>query len=117
MQWRSALVHSSGFICLLEFDLILRDAAMWPAALLEDILDIPSVEFIPVGVNSRHFTPHSVPNPMAYIPQLGTAFTPEMVHLPLLFFASNRLHCHMDWQHACNAFHAKHPCLDHDKHA
>ncbi len=52
---------------------------MWPAALLEDLLNVPSVEVIPLPLSTLFTAPQSVPNPIAYIPQLGTILTPNMV--------------------------------------
>ena len=52
---------------------------MWPAALLEDLLDIPSVEVIPLPLSTIFTASQSVPNPIAYLPQLGTTLTPDMV--------------------------------------
>ncbi|KAL0043684.1 hypothetical protein WJX82_007403 [Trebouxia sp. C0006] len=60
------------------YDLILRDAVMWPAALLEDLLQLPSVEVLPLPVTSLQSAPQSIPNPVAYIPQLGVSLTPNM---------------------------------------
>ena len=68
------------------YDLILRDAVMWPSALLGDLLQVPTVEVIPLPLTSLNAVPHSIPNPIAYIPQLGTNLTPDicMVRSPLL---------------------------------
>jgi hypothetical protein len=70
------------------YDLILRDAVMWPAALLEDLLGIPSVEVIPLPLSSMYSESQSVPNPISYIPQLGTSLTPKMVRGILHYIAS-----------------------------
>lgn len=63
-----------------EFDLILRDACYWPAALLQDTLGIDSVELWPVGIMLPWLweSEFSLPNPVAYLPQLGMDFTPNM---------------------------------------
>lgn len=66
------------------YDLILRDAVMWPSALLGDLLQVPTVEVIPLPMSSLNAAPHSIPNPIAYIPQLGTSLTPHMVRSLLL---------------------------------
>jgi len=66
-------LHPTGY------DLILRDAVMWPAALLEDLLGVPSVEVIPLPLSSMYSKSQSMPNPISYIPQLGTSLTPNMV--------------------------------------
>lgn len=66
------------------YDLILRDTVMWPSALLGDLLQVPTVEVIPLPLTSLNAVPHSIPNPIAYIPQLGTSLTPDMVRSPEL---------------------------------
>lgn len=64
-----------------EFDLVLRDACYWPAALLQDTLGIDSVELWPVVILMPWLweSEFSLPNPVAYLPQVGMDFTPNMV--------------------------------------
>ena len=63
-----------------KFDLVLRDFILWPTQLLSEILEIPEVELVSTGVvmpyNGRRA---SIPNPIAYIPQMGSALHPNMV--------------------------------------
>lgn len=61
------------------FDLLLRDATFWPAAVLQDMLAIPSVDVLPMSVLMPLNERLGVPNPVAYIPQMFTSFTPGMV--------------------------------------
>lgn len=61
------------------FDLLLRDATFWPAAVLQDMLAIPSVDVLPMSVLMPLNERHGIPNPVAYIPQMSTPFTPGMV--------------------------------------
>jgi len=55
-QSRLTRLHPTGY------DLILRDAVMWPAALLEDLLGVPSVEVIPLPLNVLQITINAQPN-------------------------------------------------------
>ena len=65
-----------------NFDLMLRDAVNWPSFFLEEFLEIPSVELLPLPVMMPLMeTLSSVPNPIAYVPQLGTALNSSMVGL------------------------------------
>ncbi|DBA74190.1 TPA: UDP-glycosyltransferase-like protein [Trebouxia sp. C0004] len=63
-----------------EFDLILRDACYWPAAFLQDMLDINSVELWPTAILMPWLweSEFSLPNPVAYLPQVSMDFTPNM---------------------------------------
>ncbi len=62
------------------FDLLLRDAMSWPSAVLGEMLHIPTVELLPIPPLAPIFeTSHSVPNPVAYIPQFGAGLTVNMV--------------------------------------
>ena len=83
-QSRLTRLHPTGY------DLILRDAVMWPAALLEDLLGVPSVEVIPLPLSSIYSRSQSVPNPISYIPQLGTTLTTNMVRGISHYIASSR---------------------------
>lgn len=57
------------------------DSGFWPGALLQDILNISSVEVLPLPVllpwNWEY--EQSIPNPVAYVPQFATVFTLNMV--------------------------------------
>lgn len=59
----------------------MRDASFWPGAVLQDILNISSVEVlaVPVLLPWTWEVEQSIPNPVAYVPQFGTVFTPNMV--------------------------------------
>ncbi len=75
-------LHPTGY------DLILCDAVMWPAALLEDLLGVPSVEVIPLPLSSMYSKSQSMPNPISYIPQMGTTLSPNMVRGILHYIVS-----------------------------
>ena len=82
---------------LTEFDIILRDVCYWPAALLQDMLGIPSVELWPVAMLMPMLWEgeFSLPNPVAYLPRVGMDFTPNMVSLPTLLVMA-LVHCRFD---------------------
>ena len=63
------------------------DSGFWPGAVLQDLLNITSVEVqpLPVLLPGNWEYEQSIPNPIAYLPQYGTVFTTRMVHA-----------CHMD---------------------
>lgn len=63
----------------LGFDLFLRDTTSWPCNVLSDTLHLPSVEVLPLPLVPISAQRQGYPNNPAYIPQLGTDFTPEMV--------------------------------------
>ncbi len=67
-----------------EYDIILRDACFWPGALLQDMLGTSSVELWPTVILMPWLweAEFSIPNPVAYLPQVGMTFTPNMVRLP-----------------------------------
>jgi len=80
-----------------EFDLILRDACYWPAAFLQDILEISSVELWPVVILMPWLweSEFSLPNPVAYLPQVGMDLTPNMVScFPRTMFVAHRIPPH-----------------------
>ena len=59
---------------------MLRVATIWPSAVLEEILQIPSVELIPTALAAPLYDKdHSIPNPIAYVPQFGSGLHPNMV--------------------------------------
>ena len=54
----------------------------WPAALLDDVLDIPSIDVLSAAPFQPMFGYYTAnPNPVAYLPQLGSGLTPDMVSL------------------------------------
>lgn len=62
------------------YDVVLRDALYWPAALLDDILHIPSVDVLILAPLQPQFgKAFSIPNPLAYVPQLGSGLMANMV--------------------------------------
>lgn len=63
-----------------DYDVLLRDAMYWPAALLDDALGIPSIDVLSAAPFQPMFGYYtSNPNPVAYLPQLGSGLTPDMV--------------------------------------
>ena len=59
---------------------MLRDATNWPSAVLEEILQVPSVELLPIALAAPLYDKdHSIPNPIAYVPQFGSGLHPNMV--------------------------------------
>lgn len=82
---------------LTEFNIILRDVCYWPAALLQDTLGIPSIELWPVAMLMPMLWEgeFSLPNPVAYLPQVGMDFTPNMVSFPTLLVMPP-VHCRFD---------------------
>ena len=68
------------FLAAAEYDVLLRDALYWPAAILDDLLGIPSVEVLSAAPFQPFFGPMwSIPDPVAYLPQLGSGLSPNMV--------------------------------------
>ncbi len=54
----------------------------WPAALLDDVLGIPSIDVLSAAPFQPMFGYYTGnPNPVAYLPQLGSGLTPDMVSL------------------------------------
>jgi len=67
-----------------EYDVLLRDTMYWPAALLDDVLGIPSIDVLSAAPFQPMFGYYTGnPNPVAYLPQLGSGLTPNMVSLRL----------------------------------
>lgn len=63
-----------------DYDVLLKDAMYWPAALLEDALHIPSIDVLSSAPFQPVFGDYvSTSNPVAYIPQLGSGLTTKMV--------------------------------------
>ena len=55
---------------LADFDLIVKDALMWPGAVLAEVLKIPAVNILPIPLFQPvgyHFL--GTPNPIAYVEQ------------------------------------------------
>ena len=60
--------------------MLLRDNTIWPAAVLEELLQVPSVELIPTHLAAPLYSfDQSIPNPIAYVPQFGSGLYPIMV--------------------------------------
>ncbi|DBA85796.1 TPA: UDP-glucuronosyltransferase 2A1 [Trebouxia sp. C0004] len=63
-----------------DYDVLLRDAMYWPAALLDDVLGIPSIDVLSAAPFQPLFGYYTAnPNPVAYLPQLGSGLTPDML--------------------------------------
>ena len=77
--WAGKGEHDDNIMLTAGFDLLLRDATFWPAAVLQDMLAIPSVDVLPMSVLMPLNERLGVPNSVAYIPQMSTPFTPGMV--------------------------------------
>lgn len=63
-----------------DYDVLLLDAVLWPAAILTELLKVPVVDVLSMGP----FQPGSAalwssPNPVAYLPQISSGLTPGMV--------------------------------------
>ncbi len=55
-------------------------ASYWASAVVSEMLHIPTVQLLPIPpVASTVKTSHSVPNPVAYVPQYSAGFTVNMV--------------------------------------
>lgn len=65
-----------------RFDAYLKDAWYWPADLLQDLLDVPSIDVLPFPIGMPLFEQSlSIPNELAYVPQLGVDYTTNMTFL------------------------------------
>ncbi len=79
-----------------SFNLIIRDSIFWPANLMQDLLEIPSVEifFVPLGMPFMAQA-HSIPNMIAYNPQVASELTPDMVrrfiYMPCISLIESRI--------------------------
>ena len=63
-----------------DYDVLLKDAMYWPAALLEDALNITSIDVFSFAPLQPMFGDDaSIPNPAAYLPQLGSGLNTNMV--------------------------------------
>ncbi|KAL0022994.1 hypothetical protein WJX79_004166 [Trebouxia sp. C0005] len=64
------------------FDIYLKDCWYWPADVLEDILSVLSVDVCPFSTGMPSLEQRlSIPNEVAYMPQLGTAYHTNMTFL------------------------------------
>ena len=62
------------------FDMTLRDGTDWAGAMLQDLLKLSCVEVLPVPISGVAGLPmYGLPNPVVYMPQAGSTFTPNMV--------------------------------------
>ena len=77
--------HSYINVCLAgaDYDVLVYDAVFWPAAILQDQLNITSVALWPVPI-LLSANEHTIPTPVAYHPLLGTAFSPIMVSMSIM---------------------------------
>ena len=67
------------------YDVLLRDNTIWPAAVLEELLQVPSVELIPTHLAAPLYSfDQSIPNPIAYVPQFGSGLYPIMVSMQII---------------------------------
>ena len=77
------LIACKAHICLVtaaEFDLVVGDSTVMSALILAQILEVPLVEVMPLPLIPPLFEQQqSIPNPVAYLPQLGTFHTLDMV--------------------------------------
>ena len=63
-----------------DYDVLLLDAVLWPAAILTELLKVPMIDVLSMGP----FQPGtgvlwSSPNPVAYLPQISSGLVPGMV--------------------------------------
>ena len=76
-----------------DYDVLMYDAVFWPAAILQDQLNIASVALWPVPL-LLSANEHTIPTPVAYHPLLGTAFSPTMVSMSVIYWRrSATLYC------------------------
>ncbi len=78
-----SLLEDNETIALLRaerFDLVLTDVVLWPTGLLSQILEIPEIDMVTSGAILPFFGPrYSIPNPIAYAPQMTTTLLPALV--------------------------------------
>ena len=85
------------------FDLFIQDGTNWPALFVQQQLGVPTVEFQPLPLLLPFMeTLYQIPDPIAYIPQIGSALTPDMV-------TTTRMTCNVTY--VCSAFHASQWCF------
>ena len=71
---------TTAFLRAQKFDLVLRDIVSWPTGLLAQMLDVPEVDVYPSGTFQPIFGQrYSVPNPVAYLPQMISSLVPALV--------------------------------------
>lgn len=88
------------------FDLFIQDGTNWPALFVQQQLGVPTVEFQPLPLLLPFTeTLYQIPDPIAYIPQIGSALTPDMVsatkltcNLAYVLPALNACHWSFRWQ-------------------
>ncbi|KAL0028169.1 hypothetical protein WJX77_011786 [Trebouxia sp. C0004] len=81
-----------------DYDVLLRDAMYWPAALLDDVLGIPSIDVLSAAPFQPLFGYYTAnPNPVAYLPQLGSGLTPDMSFLQKMPELSSKAIFAADW--------------------
>ncbi len=67
---------------IVGFDIYLKDCWYWPADVLEDVLSVVSVDVCPFSTGMPALEQRlSIPNEVAYMPQLGTAYHTNMVSI------------------------------------
>ena len=68
--------------CLPGFDAYLKDAWYWPADLLQDLLGVPAIDVLPFPIGMPMLEQSlSIPNQVAYVPQVGVDYTANMVRV------------------------------------
>jgi len=61
------------------YDALLKDGVYWPASVLSEVLNLTVVDVLSMGPAQPLLgQPWSTPNPVAYLPQLGSGLTPNM---------------------------------------
>lgn len=93
---RQHLVHATGKASAAAgYDALLKDDVYWPASVLSEVLNLTVVDVLSMGPAQPLLgQPWSHPNPVAYLPQLGSGLTPNMV-------SSSKLHANLAAK--CNA--------------
>ena len=77
------------------YDVLLEDGVYWPASVLSEVLNLTVVDVLSMGSAQPLLgQPWSTPNPVAYLPQLGSGLTPNMVSC---------WHSHADLAAVCTA--------------
>ncbi|DBB11136.1 TPA: hypothetical protein ACH3X3_006595 [Trebouxia sp. C0006] len=62
-----------------DYDALLKDGVYWPASVLSEVLNLTVVDVLSMGPAQPLLgQPWSTPNPVAYLPQLGSGLTPNM---------------------------------------
>ena len=73
---------------------MVRDFVAWPGAMLEEVLGLPSVGVCPLPLTlcADYLYKSGAPDAAAYIPAVGTKFTPHMVFVSAPVLAAD---CHV----------------------